>query len=124
MMEDQDWSHVAHTNDVNCATDLLNETIHSIMDKCFPKRTILLSSRDPPWMSSLVKYLLKKKNQATNQGKTTKAAELSSKISKLIATNRKTLGTDASMGSAQWWRKVDNLSLRKHNHLLFVIRTF
>ena len=43
-----DWSHVIEADDVDCAVDRLSDTLHDIMDRCFPLRTVTLSTRDPP----------------------------------------------------------------------------
>lgn len=43
-----DWSHVLNTQDVDCATNRLNDTLHNMMDSCFPVKTVTMSTRDPP----------------------------------------------------------------------------
>ena len=40
---------------------------------------------------------------------------LSYKKSKIIASNRNICSKTGALGSAQWWHKVENISLTKHN---------
>ena len=75
--------------------------IHSIMNQCFPTKAVSLSTRDPPWISPLLKYLIKKRAKATKR------------ISKLISENRKYLAKSESVGTSKWWRTVDTLSMRR-----------
>ncbi|PFX12862.1 hypothetical protein AWC38_SpisGene23110 [Stylophora pistillata] len=70
-----------------------------------------MSSRDPPWMSPLVKSLLKKKPRS-RKGGGRDLAELTEKIGRLIAENRRALAS-GKLGSLAWWRKVDRLSMRR-----------
>ena len=65
--------------DVEIATSILNKDLHNLMDKCFPVRSFVMSSCDPPWITPLVKYLLRKKKRAADRGHTHKAEDLSSR---------------------------------------------
>ena len=49
-----------NTPDVEVPTKILNEELRYLMDTCFPVRRVVMSSRDSPWITSLVKYLLRK----------------------------------------------------------------
>ena len=67
-----------------------------------------------PWISPLLKYLLKKQSKAMASGNAIKVKELTDRVSDVIAENRKNWGSsDTYRESQQWWRKVDNISLRK-----------
>ena len=68
VMQTCDWTPVLNAQDVDSATTTLNESLLSLMNKCFPLTTVTLSSRDPPCMTHLVKYLLKKKWRANASG--------------------------------------------------------
>ena len=61
--------------DVEIATSILNKDLHNLMDKCFPVRSFVMSSCDPPWITPLVKYLLRKKKRAADRGHTHKAED-------------------------------------------------
>ena len=84
------------------------------MNKCFSVRTVTLSSRDPPWMTPLVKHLLKKKSRANASGNVARAKELSKRVSELIAESRMNWGRAETTGTMQWWRRVDDISQRKN----------
>ena len=94
------------------------------MDSCFPVRSVTLSTRDPPWISPLLKYLLKKRSKAAVSGRASQVKELTDRVSLLIAENRKNWGKAGLRGSQHWWRKVDNVSLRKHKPQLVLDTEF
>ena len=77
-------------------------TIEKLMDTCFPYKTVKMSSRDPTWMSPLVKSLLKKKVKLSRLGRDTN--ELKEKIGIVIVQNRRALAS-GKLGSHAWWRK-------------------
>ena len=106
-----EWSEVFNATDTDVATNLLNQSVKNLMDECFPKKTVQVSARDPPWITPLVKYLMKKRSKAISS----KVHELSARISTIIGENRKNWGKLDKIGSQHWWRKVDNLSQRKQN---------
>ena len=93
--------------DVEIEPSILNKDLHNLMDKCFPVRSFVMSSCDPPWITPLVKYLLRKKKRAADRGHTHKAEDFSSKVYKFIGENRK--GNRAGMehqgvctGGGEW----------------------
>ena len=58
-----------------------------------------MSTRDPPWITPLVKYLLRKKKRAADKGTVDKVKDLSSKVCKLIGENRRNWGKTGAQGS-------------------------
>ena len=62
-LEAQDWSRIDDCQDVNEALVLLNNIISSAFNNCFPLIKVKLSTRDPPYMSPLVKHLCKTRNK-------------------------------------------------------------
>ncbi|CAB3986131.1 Hypothetical predicted protein [Paramuricea clavata] len=60
-LAEKSWSEVTSLETVEEATKVLEDTIHNMIDQCFPKKTVTLSTRDPPWMSPLLKYLIRKR---------------------------------------------------------------
>ena len=109
---EQDWNHVNDNFDLDTAVNSLHSTLEKLMNECFPRKSIRMSSRDPPWMSPLVKSLLKKKKTRSRNGGGRDLTELTEKIGRLIAENRRALAS-GKLGSRAWWRKVDRLSMRK-----------
>lgn len=74
-----------------------------------PLRSIRMSSRDPSWMSPLVRYMLRAKTRIllTNRDRLKLA---NSRISQVISENRR---NPASVtGSREWWKDVDLVSQR------------
>lgn len=65
---EQDWDHVNDNSDLDTAVNSLHSTLEKLMNECFPSKSIRMSSRDPPWMSPLVKSLLKKKTRSRKGG--------------------------------------------------------
>lgn len=61
-----------------------------------------MTSRDTPWTTPLVKYLLRKKKGAADKGHVHKVEDLSSKVYKLIGENRKNWGKNGTQGSLHW----------------------
>ena len=119
-LEDYDWTSLINAPDVEMATSIFNKELHNLMDKCFPVRRMVMSSRDPPWITSLVKYLLKKKEIAVERGHVHKVEDLSSKVFKLIGENRKNWGKNGAHESLHWWRRVDKSTLRKEKLQPFI----
>ena len=56
------WDSVLGTNDVDEANNL-ETLIHRHMDKCMPFRTVRISSRDPLWVTPLLKSLMRSKSR-------------------------------------------------------------
>ena len=46
-LEDFDWTPVINAPDVKIATSIIKNELHNLMDKCFPARRVVMSSRDP-----------------------------------------------------------------------------
>ena len=81
------------------------------MDECMPSRSVSMSSRDPVWMTPLVKSLMRVTSRIAPSNKD-RLAEINRRISELISKNRRTLAK-APVGSREWWKHVDNLSQRR-----------
>ena len=62
------WSKVFSVNDVEEAVLLLNQEISLMFNESFPRIKVKTSSRDPTYMSPLVKYLSNIRNKQTNGG--------------------------------------------------------
>lgn len=54
-----DWSDVLNEVDINKAVEVLEVKIRAVMNKFMPQKSVRMSSRDPVWMSPLVKCLLR-----------------------------------------------------------------
>ena len=58
-----DWSDVFNVVDINKAVEVLEEKILAVMDECMPQKSVRMSSRDPVWMSPLVRCMLRSKSR-------------------------------------------------------------
>lgn len=91
------------------------------MDKCFPSKTVRMSSTDPVWITSLVKVFMKKRNklQIKNLDSAKEISNISKRIAQLIQKNQKALKAHR-IGSHAWWKNVDKLLNRKgrNNNIL------
>ena len=97
-----DWSKVFSVNDVEEAVLLLNQEISLMFNESFPRIKIKTSSRDPPYISPLVKYLCNIRNKQINRGANT---DLQERINKLIRENQ-IRAVGMKTGSTKWGQKV------------------
>ena len=61
-LAEEDWEDVSQSTNVNDAVNCLERKIMDHMNKCMLTKTVPISSRDPYWMSPLIKSLLKAKS--------------------------------------------------------------
>ena len=76
-----------------------------------PQKSIRMSSRDPVWMSPLVKCMLRTKSRISLKNKE-RLSLFNKRISEVITENRR---KSAVIGSGDWWRGVDTLSQRRRS---------
>ena len=107
----ENWDSVLNLNDVEEAVNNLEAKIKHHMDECMPLWSVCMSSRDPVWMTPLVKSLMRVKSRIAPSNKD-RLAEVNRKISELISKNRRTLAK-APVGSREWWKHANNLSQRR-----------
>ena len=82
----ENWDSVLNLNDVEEAVNNLEAKIKHHMDECMPLRSVRMSSRDPVWMTSLVKSLMRVKSRIAPSNKD-RLVEVNRKISELIKLN-------------------------------------
>ena len=90
------WDSVLETNDVEEAVNNLETLIHSHMDRCMPFRTVSISSRDPAWMTPLLKSLLRSKSRF-GQYSGDRLREINRRISEVISENIRRIVNIANM---------------------------
>ena len=106
------WDSIFLNYSLDDSVNQMQYTIKSLMDQCFPTKLITMSSRDPPWMTPVLKFLLKKRSTSSRKQAPSDLITLNNRISELIKHNRRCLSSGA-IGSGKWWKKVDILSQRK-----------
>jgi hypothetical protein len=90
-----DWNQIHDCNDVNDAVTLFNDTITNLFNECFPLIKVKMSTRDPPYMSPLVKHLCKIRNKNITKGVN---SDLQKRIDELIRENLVRAVNDENIG--------------------------
>ncbi|XP_068757446.1 uncharacterized protein [Montipora capricornis] len=109
-LNSEDWDDVFTSTDVNCAVNTLENKIINLMDSHMPLRTVSMSSRDPSWMSPLLKSILRDKARISNFSKD-RLNTINERISEVISENRRE--RPKRVGSRDWWNHVDATSQRR-----------
>ena len=110
-LENENWNQVLSANHPDQAVEKLEAVIHRHLNNCMPQRTVSMSTRDPHWMSPLVKSMLKTKAKVSISN-TERLQHLNRRISQLISENRTHLLANP-IGSQKWWKEVDSRSQRR-----------
>ncbi len=104
-LAEEDWEDVLQSTNVNDAVNCLERKIMDHMNRCMPTKTVSISSRDPYWMSPLIKSLLKAKSRIARSQKD-RLSLINKRISDVICLNRRNFR--ALVGSRTWWRKTND----------------
>ena len=113
-----DWTKITNENlSTGEMASQFYETIWPEFGTCFPLKKARSSSRDPPFMSPLVKYLLKKRKQAMRRNDEESITRLQSQINRPIHSNQVNAVKSEKHGSKKWWNKVNNMTGRIGNIL-------
>jgi len=119
MLRDTDWSPVTSEHCARLAFDQFYIIIHNILDIAYPMRSVTITSRDPPFLTPNIKYLLCQRNNLIHAGHHERAAAVFSKIWAAIkAFNAGRLsrinftGGEGSVGSdmAIMWKLVNEVT--------------
>ena len=92
-------------DNIETAVNILELKILSNVNRCMPLRTVTLSSRDPRWMTPLVKYMLRNKSRISVL-RIDQHQELSRILRMLL---------EGKTGSREWWKNVDLISQRRRS---------
>lgn len=104
-LEGYDWSNLSSLDDPNESVELLSQKLLEMYNDCFPLIAVKTSSRDPPYMSPLVKHLCKIRNK---NAKTDSDLICKNQINAVRNENRKHY-----RGSRGWWDTVQIITGRK-----------
>ena len=108
----EDWREVLLGNNIDCVVNNMEKKIRTLMDKCMPLKSVRLSSRDPVWMTPLVKSMLREKSRISCNN-VERHKVINSRISEVISANRK--NPRLVIGSREWWKNVDLVSQRRNS---------
>lgn len=90
----------------------MEDKIRTLMDECMPLKTVRISSRDPAWISPLVRSMLIVKLKISVRNKE-RLQSINSTISEAINENRRK--PVAVMGSGDWWKEVVLIFQRRNS---------
>ena len=117
MFRDLDSVDWAKTLNDDLSSDVMATQLYEILwpkfETCFPLIKVRSSSRDPPFMSPLVKHLLKKRKKAMRKNDEETLIRLQNQISRLIHSNQVNAIKNEKNGSKKWWSKVNSMTGRK-----------
>ena len=100
-LAEEDWSEVYQSLDVDQAVSRMEQIILSHLEKWMPTRTVTMSSRDPMWMTPLVKSLLGQKARIST-GSADRVKAINERNSDIICENRGNFS--AARGTRDWWK--------------------
>ena len=115
-----DWSQISAHNDVNDMVNELTDTLTLMYNECFPLIKVKISSRDPPFMSPLIKHLCNLRNKSMKRYGFLIDTTLQERINNLIRENQvREVRNEAFKhrnGSKGWWDTVNKITGRKSNN--------
>ena len=109
-LSNEDWDDVFTSTDVNCAVNTLENKIIDLMDSHMLLRTVIMSSRDPSWMSPVLKSMVIDKARISNFSKD-RLNTINERLCEVISENRR--DRPKRVGSRDWWNHVDATSQRR-----------
>ena len=117
-LENVDWSKITKYDQTpDEMIKQLYESLWPRFENNFPLIKVRTSSRDPPFMSPLVKYLLKKRKKAIGVGDEESTFRLQNQINTLIRANQLNAvqkeNQNHKTGTKKWWNNVNNITGRK-----------
>ena len=117
-LADFDWSSVSTNTDLCESVRLFNATLMTMFNDCFPLKKVKVSSRDPPYMSPLVKHLCNIRNKNIRNFKSADNFILQERINKLIRENQvqavKNENRKSTKGTKSWWDTVNKMTGKKN----------
>jgi len=80
MTATHDWSNYFVCNDIQHLYDMFIDDVHALISNCIPVKHVTMSSRDPPYVTPLVKSMLRKRYRLRRSGRTAEADQLLLKL--------------------------------------------
>jgi hypothetical protein len=111
LLSDGKFAKDVYNASVDTAAETLEEKVLNCFVESFPLRRVMMSSRDPSWITPKIKWLLEKKKNAKRKGQHRKARRLDDKVreAKMRSFSR------CETNSKQWWNKMDSINHRKYD---------
>ena len=121
-MEEFQWDTIS--SGTSCPNEMINNfynKIWPIYEECFPIIKTRVSSRDPPFLSPIVKHVLKLGKNAINKRDNESSHRLQERINKLIRYNQlkavKQENKNQNCGSKRWWSLVNRITGRGNSEV-------
>jgi len=83
-LQSYDWSNLYSTTEVQASFDIFYTTLEAVLTEHYPPRSVTLTSRDPPFMTPVVKSLVRQRNQLLRRGHVEKALAISIRVGREI----------------------------------------
>lgn len=96
-----------YCSDVNIAAEQLDQHLSSCFQESFPLRKVMMSDRDPAWLTPKTKWLILKKKGAKRKGRVRNTQKLDERIR--AAQIQYFTVNDSKL----WWKKIDSVTHRK-----------
>lgn len=114
-----DFSVITNCTDVEKAVENLYAIICPLLKSIFPVLKVKMSSRDPIYITPLIKHLLWKRSKLIKCGRYSEANILQPRINTLIHEKRVELvrSNKNGKGSHMWWKMVDVITGRRPKQL-------
>ena len=120
LLEEHEWTSVLSTQCIQEKVQNFQSAFMRMYNDCFPVKTVLMASRDPPFMSPLVKHLLKRRQallRIGGQKQNPNVIIFQERINKLIRENQlQAVKHDSSKhdtGTRSWWSTINSITGRK-----------
>ena len=95
-------------NNIDVKYNLFHEIITKLIEMCIPTRTITMRKTEPWFITPLIKSLLRKRNKLNRRGQVQLAADLSTKIGRLIMdVKRKTFNGIDRTDTRKIWQTIN-----------------
>jgi len=78
LLGDTDWSSVTTEGFVQLAFDRFYAIVLNILAIVYPRRTVTITSRDPPFMTPNIQFMLRQRNALMHTGRIERAGALTS----------------------------------------------
>jgi len=118
-----DWSDLLLSSDVELMYSEFVSRIKYLISYCVPRRCVTLGPKDPPHITPLVKYLLRRRYRLRRHGRINEANELALKINSLITENRRTsFNKLLDAGPRELWAAVKSTAGHRYSRLSCIDR--
>jgi len=117
IMSNLDFSFVTNSSTPDIAKEM-DSIIYNAYSYCFPKKSVLMSDKDPDWITPYAKSLINCKNRAKRREQFDKMRQLVIKIQKIKHT------TLSRKGTKSWWNGVKKNTHRNYSNKKIDTRKF